>query len=75
MRPVCQITYRRTARVSYTPAGPIRLTFDEAVRAIPVEGIAFVRFRTVVRDTQDTAYVIFAVVVGMRLERGTYGWP
>jgi hypothetical protein len=27
--------------------------------------LSIVRFRTVVRDTQDTAFVIFAVVVGM----------
>ena len=30
-----------------------------------VGALSIVRFRTVVRDTQDTAYVIFAVVVGM----------
>ena len=30
-----------------------------------VGALGIVRFRTVVRDTQDTAYVIFAVVVGM----------
>jgi hypothetical protein len=30
-----------------------------------VGALSIVRFRTVVRDTQDTAYVIFAVTVGM----------
>lgn len=30
-----------------------------------VGALSVVRFRTVVRDTRDTAYVIFAVVVGM----------
>jgi hypothetical protein len=30
-----------------------------------VGALSIVRFRTVVRDTKDTAYVIFAVVVGM----------
>ena len=30
-----------------------------------VGALSIVRFRTVVRDTQDTAFVIFAVVVGM----------
>ena len=30
-----------------------------------VGALSIVRFRTVVRDTQDTAYVIFAVVIGM----------
>ena len=30
-----------------------------------VGALSIVRFRTVVRDTEDTAFVIFAVVVGM----------
>lgn len=39
---------------------------DNVARAFSLVGaLAIVRFRTVVRDTQDTAYVIFAVVVGM----------
>src|SRR5688500_7003818 len=39
---------------------------DNLARAFGLVGaLSIVRFRTVVRDTQDTAYVIFAVVVGM----------
>ena len=39
---------------------------DNAARAFSLLGaLSVVRFRTVVRDAQDTAYVIFAVVVGM----------
>jgi len=39
---------------------------DNVARAFSLVGaLSIVRFRTVVRDTQDTAYVIFAVVVGM----------
>src|SRR6266542_760896 len=39
---------------------------DNIARAFSLVGaLSIVRFRTVVRDTQDTAYVIFAVVVGM----------
>jgi hypothetical protein len=39
---------------------------DNVARAFSLVGaLAIVRFRTIVRDTQDTAYVIFAVVVGM----------
>jgi hypothetical protein len=34
----CRITYRRTARVAQTPQGPIRLTLDEGIRALPVSG-------------------------------------
>ena len=39
---------------------------DNIARAFSlVEALSVVRFRTVVKDTQDTAFVIFAVVVGM----------
>jgi uncharacterized membrane protein YhiD involved in acid resistance len=39
---------------------------DSIARAFSLVGaLSIVRFRTVVRDTQDTAFVIFAVVVGM----------
>jgi uncharacterized membrane protein YhiD involved in acid resistance len=39
---------------------------DSIARAFSLAGaLSIVRFRTVVRDTQDTAFVIFAVIVGM----------
>src|ERR1051326_2837451 len=39
---------------------------DTVARAFSLVGaLPIVRFRTVVRDTQDTAFVIFAVIVGM----------
>src|ERR1044072_4116817 len=39
---------------------------SDVARAFSLVGaLSIVRFRTVVRDTQDTAFVIFAVVVGM----------
>lgn len=39
---------------------------DNIARAFSLVGaLSVVRFRTVVRDSQDTAFVIFAVVVGM----------
>ena len=39
---------------------------DNVARAFSLVGaLSIVRFRTVVRDTQDTAFVIFAVGVGM----------
>ena len=41
LRPVCQITYSRTARVTMTSAGPIRLTMDDAIRTVPVDGLEF----------------------------------
>jgi hypothetical protein len=44
---------------------------DSVARAFSLVGaLSIVRFRTVVRDTQDTAYVIFAVVVGMAVGAG-----
>lgn len=39
---------------------------DELARAFALVGaLSIVRFRTVVEDTRDTAFVIFAVIVGM----------
>ncbi len=41
---------------------------ESVARAFSLVGaLSIVRFRTVVRDTQDTAYVIFAVAVGMAI--------
>ena len=72
--------YRRTRRSADISASfPVTLVLlavliamvtqvigDNVARAFSLVGaLSIVRFRTVVRDTQDTAYVIFAVVVGM----------
>ncbi len=44
---------------------------DSIARAFGLVGaLSIVRFRTVVEDTRDTAFVIFAVVVGMALGAG-----
>ena len=44
---------------------------DNVARAFSLVGaLSIVRFRTVVRDTQDTAYVIFSVAVGMAAGAG-----
>ena len=44
---------------------------DNVARAFSLVGaLSIVRFRTVVRDTEDTAYVIFAVVIGMAMGAG-----
>src|SRR5205085_3407546 len=41
---------------------------DQLARAFSLVGVlSIVRFRTVVRDTQDTAFVIFAVAIGMAI--------
>ncbi|HEY1066569.1 MAG TPA: DUF4956 domain-containing protein [Pirellulales bacterium] len=44
---------------------------DNVARAFSLVGaLSIVRFRTVVKDTKDTAFVIFAVVVGMAAGAG-----
>src|SRR5947209_8052530 len=41
---------------------------DNVARAFSLVGaLSIVRFRTIVRDTRDTAFVIFSVVVGMAI--------
>ena len=34
IKPVCQVSYSRTARFARTPEGPVRLTIDEDVRVV-----------------------------------------
>ena len=41
LKPICQISYERTARVASTPSGPVRLTLDENLRAIPAREYVF----------------------------------
>jgi uncharacterized membrane protein YhiD involved in acid resistance len=44
---------------------------NNVARAFSLAGaLAIIRFRTVVEDTRDTAFVIFAVVVGMSIGAG-----
>jgi hypothetical protein len=73
--------YRRTHDGSGAPNLPATLVLlgvliaavtqvigDNVARAFSLVGaLSIVRFRTVVRDTRDTAFVIFAVVVGMAI--------
>ncbi len=40
--PVCQVAYRRTARVASTDAGPVRLTADREIRVLRANDLAFV---------------------------------
>ncbi len=41
LRPVCQISYQRLARVLLTPAGPIRLTMDTGLCTCPAADFRF----------------------------------
>lgn len=76
--------YRMTRNGSGAPSLPATLVLmavliaavtqvigDNMARAFSLVGaLSIVRFRTVVRDTRDTAFVIFAVVVGMAFGSG-----
>lgn len=82
---VVAFVYRRSRRL---PAGSFTTTLlllsiliamvtqvigDNVARAFSLVGaLSIVRFRTVVRDTQDTAYVIAAVAVGMAVGAGHF---
>ena len=82
---VVAFVYRRTRRIA---AGSFTTTLlllailiamvtqvigDNVARAFSLVGaLSIVRFRTVVRDTQDTAYVIAAVAVGMAVGAGHF---
>ena len=49
---------------------------DNVARAFSIVGaLSIVRFRTVVNDTRDTAFVIFAVAVGMAAGAGYFMIP
>lgn len=49
---------------------------NSVARAFGLVGaLSIVRFRTVVDDTRDTAFVIFAVIVGMAIGAGTFMVP
>jgi uncharacterized membrane protein YhiD involved in acid resistance len=49
---------------------------ESAARAFSLVGaLSIVRFRTVVEDTRDTAFVIFAVIVGMAAGTGLFLVP
>jgi hypothetical protein len=41
LSPVVRIAYERTAKVALTVNGPIRLTIDEDLRAVPVDSLSF----------------------------------
>jgi len=41
LRPVCHLTYERTALVGESASGPLRLTIDDDVQARPVTSLAF----------------------------------
>jgi hypothetical protein len=57
--------------LSVLTAGAALMIGDSMARAFGLVGaLSIVRFRTVVDDTRDTAFVVFAVVVGMACGAG-----
>ena len=52
LRPVCHVSYRRTARILETPDGPARLTLDGELRAAPAGAVGF-DTETVVPFSED----------------------
>ena len=75
-RPASEVTPSFTATLvllSILIAMVTQVIGDNVARAFSLVGaLSIVRFRTVVRDTQDTAYVIFAVGVGMAVGAGNH---
>ena len=41
LRPICQISYRRTALVAMTSHGAVRLTLDHCIQTVPLSSCAF----------------------------------
>jgi hypothetical protein len=55
LRPVCQVTYRRTARMGDTADGPARLTIDDAIAAVATGAFSF--------DTRPTVPLLDGTVI------------
>jgi hypothetical protein len=62
LQPQCQISYQRTARVLMTPAGPIRLTLDDSVRAQRTREVRF-------DDVAPTVPVTDRVILELKFRR------
>ena len=41
LQPACQVSYQRIARVSASDFGPVRLTLDNGLQAVPAAGLGF----------------------------------
>ena len=71
LQPVCQITYKRKARVGTPPAGPLRLTIDEEIHAIADavrftdhSGVGLLRGRAILKlEYQDELPLVFAQLI------------
>ncbi len=62
LSPVCQVSYDRTARVAMSSNGPIRLTLDQNLRALPVASPRF-------REEPGPALLEQSVVLELKFRR------
>ena len=59
-----------------TSSKSLEVIGNNVARAFSLVGaLSIVRFRTVVDDTRDTAFVMFAVIIGMAVGAGQYLVP
>jgi len=65
LRPVCQIGYRRIARVSMTDYGLIRLTVDDEILARPIQKLAFDDVSPATRLSNDQVIIEMKFRVAM----------
>jgi hypothetical protein len=65
LKPICQISYRRIARVAMTQYGPIRLTLDRCIRTVPLSLAGFNDSGTGVPLSDDQVIVEFKFRRGM----------
>ncbi len=65
LRPVCQISYRRIARVAMTQYGPIRLTVDRGIQTVPLNLTAFNDLAPGIGLSEDQVIVEFKFRLAM----------
>jgi len=65
LRPICQISYQRIARVALTQDGPIRLTIDRCIRAVALQKIAFDEATPALSLSEDQSIVEFKFRMSM----------
>jgi hypothetical protein len=65
LKPICQIGYRRVAKVTMTQFGPIRLTFDRAIRTVPLGSFSFNDLTPGILLNENQVIVEFKFRIGM----------
>jgi hypothetical protein len=65
LRPVCEISYHRVARLGTSPTGPIRLTIDDTLRVAHADRPSFVG------DRQAVGFVEQCMILELKYRRAT----